>query len=1005
MKTFLLLAAAGLACAVCASFAGAQPNIVFILADDLGVGDLGAYGQQTVQTPNLDRMAADGMTFSRMYSGAPVCSPSRATLMTGLHNGRHNNGNNVSLPAETATTAQVLREAGYDTGMFGKVHLGGPNALWGFDEFYGIVGGVAAWDHFRPVMDVGQADASGRINSITTVSNNGAYTDDLIAQEAGDWIESRAASGQPFYAQVNFQIPHFDLEVPDIEPYAASQPWADERKVFASMVTRMDRRIGELLDRLEDPNGDGDTSDGIDENTLVLFGSDNGTHLEGSEPSLGRGPHDPEFFDSNGLFRGWKRDLYDGGIHTPFLAQWKGTVPAGSNSDHYGDFSDFLPTAAELAGGDTPVQVDGESYAHVLTGAAPALPPVRDDLYFEFTGNWFVNGANGDVVTGSTPTPPRRALVRDGYKAIQFSGGQIELYDLANDPSESNDLAAQMPALAQAMIDEAVSQDIGQLRYAASSPAGDYFDETASWGGADEPDRRTVATVRADGADHDLFVAAAATALTVDIGGGDAASRVTLLSGRSLDAANGVRVRGAGKLRLEGADVDTKRRVELRGGGLSGRGQVVGQLVNGGVVGPDGATSTPPERQQPTTALRFDFTGVQDDAPLTATSTLDPNLSVVSGFDFGPGALPRSAGPDGFTGSDEGNEFNAGGFNTGSLASAISAGDHLTYTVQAAPGFELLVESVSFRLWRNGGNAANDYAILTSLDGFADGDELAQLNNVFSSGSASSQTFTGFYAGGQATGDPVEVRLYGWNANDGLASTHVTEVSMDATVQLSGAAEIGGGLDDLLTGEPSVEEQPYGVLVVSGDYVQTDGGRLSVDVGGVQAGFDLDQLVVSGTATLAGELEVRVADGFVAGEGDEFVVIAAGGVEGAFDSVALPQLPGGLRFAERYDADGFVLEVGGLVGDYNYDGVVDAADYTVWRDAVGQQGAGLAADGDGDGGVDGVDYLAWAFNFGRSASAAAPAVPEPAAGAAACTLLVGVVARRGRFRGRSVSRR
>lgn len=559
LTTLIALATTALAgwrAASVAAQAAPRPNVLFILADDLGIGDIGPYGQQTIPTPNLDRMASQGMTFSRMYSGAPVCSPSRATLFTGLHNGRHNNGNGVALHAGTATTAEVLREAGYDTGMFGKLHLGGPNALRGFNEFYGIVDGVAAWDHFRPVMDIGQADATGRINSIFTVSTGGAYTDDLIAAEADAFVQSRAAGAQPFYAQVNFQIPHFDLEVPDIEPYAASQSWSDERKVFASMVTRMDRRIGELLDRLEDPNGDGDPEDSIAENTLVLFASDNGTHIKGSEPSLGRGPHDPEFFDSNGAFRGWKRGLYEGGIHTPMLAQWKGTIDGGSTSDYLGDFSDFLPTVAELAGAETPIQVDGESYAHVLTGRESLLPAVRDDLYFEFTGNWFVNNANGDVVTGSKglgSSPPRFALVRDGFKAIRFADGHTQLYDLTSDPGETNDLASAMPSLALEMIDEAIDQNVSQLNYRQSNAAGDYFDQPASWGGADPPGQASVATLRVDRAPHALYVEFSTAALSLDVGGGVAVASLIVLDGRTIEAPNGVRVRDNGQLRLENA--------------------------------------------------------------------------------------------------------------------------------------------------------------------------------------------------------------------------------------------------------------------------------------------------------------------------------------------------------------------------------------------------------------------------------------------------------------------
>ncbi|MEO0529982.1 MAG: sulfatase-like hydrolase/transferase [Planctomycetota bacterium] len=947
-----------------------QPNIVFILADDVGIGDLGPYGQTTIQTPAFNQLAAEGTRFTQMYSGAPVCSPSRAILMTGLHNGRHVNGNGVNLRDENVTVAETLRSAGYRTGGFGKWHLGGSGASLptnqGFDEYYGILGGVAAWDHFAPTM---QRLTSAAPSTIINEANRGGFTDDLVGAEAAQFIRDGATGGEPFYAQVNFQLAHFDMEVPELEPYTINQPWPESRKIFASMISRLDRLVGNLVAAVDDPNGDGDSSDSIADNTLIVFASDNGTHIEPQNCCLGNhgpdigvfsdDPHDPEFFDSNGQYRGWKRDLYDGGIKTPFLARWAGTVAAGATNDTlFGDFADFLPTAAELAGTSAPIGVDGVSYAHALTGVPSPTDQTKDFQYFE----------GGGSIGGIPTNPARRGLISDGMKAIQFANGAIELYDLEADPTESNNLYASQQALADEMIAIAVAEDRGPVGYSSLAATSDYVD-TAFWAGSGTPGRNTIATITgAAGPTSEVFARTPVEALGVEIGDGVTPVRLVALPGRNVATQNGTRVNPLGTLRIEEASVSTNRRVELLGGTLAGRGDIAGNLLNDGLVTPDGATATPPDVPVgPNPALRFDFTGVQDDAPLTATSLLDPALTVVAGFDYGPGTQPRSAGPDGFTGSDQGNEFNAGGFNTGSLAGAIAAGDYLGYTVQPVAGFEMELQRVSFDLWRNGGNAANDYAILTSLGDFTAGSELGQLNNVSDQGAASERTFAAAPRNAIATEDAVEVRLYGWNANDDLANTHITAVALDATFTLTAPA---AGEADPIAGQVRLD----------GNYVQTADGVLTIDIAGTTPGDGYDQLSITNTAHLDGTLEVSLAGGFTAQAGDAFDVLEAATIEGTFANEDLPALPGGLLLVTQYEANAVAVVVGGVSGDYNYDGVVNAADYTVWRDTAGATGNALPADGDGNGVVDSADLQVWQVNYGTSSQTVSRlelTIPEP----------------------------
>lgn len=947
-----------------------QPNIIFILSDDVGIGDLSPYGQQTIQTPNLEQLAAEGMQFSQMYSGAPVCSPSRAILMTGLHNGRHVNGNGVNLQARNETVAEVLQTAGYQTAGFGKWHLGGSGASLptnqGFDSYYGILGGVAAWDHFNPVM---QRLSSAAPSTVVNEPNNGGFTDDLVGAEAAQYVRDNAQSGQPFYAQVNFQLAHFDMEVPELEPYTVNQAWPESRKIFASMISRLDRLVGDVVAAVDDPNGDGDSSDSIADETLIVFASDNGTHIEPQDcckgnhgPDLGvfsDDPHDPEFFDSNGPYRGWKRDLYDGGIKTPFIARWANTIaPSSTNHDFFGDFADFLPTAAELAGVDSPVGIDGESYAHVLQGSSAPTDFVKPAQYFE----------GGGSIGGIPANPARRALIKNGLKAIQFADGTIELFDLENDPTESTNLYPSMTTLADEMIAKAISEDTGQITYLRHT-TGNFFGEADSWNEGLTPGPNTIASVAGNGrAESELFVASSHNVLGLDVGGSTAPVRLTVLTDRTLAAQNGVRVRTGSQLRIEQAVISTDRRVELFGGSLTGDGTVNGTLINRGQIAPDSMTSDSPP--QPSFALRFDFSGIQDDAPLTNTSQLDPNLTLVGGFDYGPSTQPRSAGPDGFTGSDNGNEFNAGGFNTNSLAGAIAADDYLTFTVQSLPGFEMLVESVSYDLWRNGGNAANDYAILSSLDGFNVGNELAQLNNVTSQGLNSKQTFSGTYVGSQPTADAVEMRLYAWNANDNLASTHITAVSLNATFVLSDQSASFG--------ETTGSE--LGTINLQGDYLQLETGTLSLNVTKTDGRLDNDRLDIVGTAHLDGILTTSIINNYVATQGDQFTLLTAEEILGQFSTLSLPNLAGGLHFGVLYTSTSVLMEVQGIVGDYNYDGTVDAADYTVWRRSLGNQGTALVADGDGNGEVNQADYLIWRANFGMSANNVSPvkaSVPEP----------------------------
>jgi len=434
-----------LATSAAASFAPAPtPNIIFIMADDLGYGELGCYGQKIIQTPNIDRLAAEGMRFTQFYAGCTVCAPSRSVLMTGLHMGHTTVRGNAgaanpsaqTLRAGDVTFARVVHDAGYATGLIGKWGLGlsgeeGEPFRQGFDYFFGYLNQTQAHNHY-PDFLYRNRDKIALPNVVTHVGPTGAgyatkrvvYADDLIFDEGRAFIE-RNREG-PFLLELSLIAPHANderakalgdgQEVPDYGPYA-SQDWPDPLKGQAAMITRMDRAVGELMAQLQHL--------GLDDRTLVFFTGDNGPHNEG-----GKG-FDPDFFNARGGLRGLKRDLTEGGIREPFIARWPGRIQAGAVSAHVGYFGDMLATFAELAGAKTPGNLDSISFVPTLLGRG--VQPKHEYLYWEF----FEGGVS-------------QAVLLDGrWKGIRERrvSAPLQLYDLATDRAETTDLAKAQPEL------------------------------------------------------------------------------------------------------------------------------------------------------------------------------------------------------------------------------------------------------------------------------------------------------------------------------------------------------------------------------------------------------------------------------------------------------------------------------------------------------------------------------------------------------------------------------
>jgi arylsulfatase A-like enzyme len=435
----------------------AKPNIIYIMADDLGYGDLGCYGQKKIKTPNIDRLAHEGLRFTQFYSGCTVSAPSRSSLVTGLHTGhspiRGNKGawtieqpqeGQYPQPADTYTIGKMLQAGGYATGCFGKWGLGYPRSEGapenqGFDKFFGFNCQSLAHNYYPDHLWNNSDTVWLKGNEGT---GRGEYAQDVIHKETIKFI--RDNKDRPFFAYLTYVLPHAELVSPDDSiaalynnqfpetayqgvddgpryrkgPYGSSErPKAD----FASMITRLDAYVGDVIAVLKEL--------GLDKNTIVVFTSDNGPHIEGGA--------DPHFFNSYGPLRGVKRDMYEGGIRVPFIVWYPEKIKANTSSDFAGAFWDVMPTLAELTGTQAANNTDGVSFVPTLFGKKDQ--PQHDYFYWEF------HEQGGKI-----------AVRKDNWKAIWLNvnnpeKASVELYDIPNDIHEDNNVAEQHPDVITAL--------------------------------------------------------------------------------------------------------------------------------------------------------------------------------------------------------------------------------------------------------------------------------------------------------------------------------------------------------------------------------------------------------------------------------------------------------------------------------------------------------------------------------------------------------------------------
>jgi arylsulfatase A-like enzyme len=614
-----------------------RPNIVFILADDLGIGDVGytnqnqraAQGLPSFATPNIDALAASGMRYNNMYTGAPNCSPSRNVLLTGFNQShtiieQANLVSDIRAGHQDKTWGQVLQESGYSTGMFGKWHLGGvdpsstsirtPSALptaKGFGTVYGPMEG-----DYRMRFNW-QSDGAGSMVRVAspadpTWTGSGSpvvFSDTLVANHAADFIRANASGSQPFAAYIPFMAPHIPVDqVPKDHPYVNATfsdgtPWPQVQKDYAGMIYYLDKNVGSIMTAINDPNNDGNTSDSIANNTIVIFASDNGPLGRGSANGF-----DHEFFDSNMSYYGFKSIFADGGIRTPFIVSWAGQIQPGSQNNTVASFADMMPTIAAAAGADTPLGIDGRSLYWQWANGPPEGRP-SDFTWIMTRELGSDNPAGWDVRVGNfklSHLHPTAAHPAPFYR----------LYNLATDPGELHDMSASRPDIVTTLnaiglaeggdrepygvsgdnpnIQEAYPTYFTQYKAWAPAAGSTDFYSAANWSGGTQYDKpgdpeannwntgpadNWLATVaNTSGIAQSIIVNANASVLAMEISAQSAPMTLVVQSGAVLSARNGMRISSGGILKLTGGEVNTIRDIDVRAGGkLDGAGMVNGQ--------------------------------------------------------------------------------------------------------------------------------------------------------------------------------------------------------------------------------------------------------------------------------------------------------------------------------------------------------------------------------------------------------------------------------------------
>ena len=914
----------------CTEDCPSQPNIVLILADDLGINEVGVYGQlqreldglPSIDTPNIDSLARAGLRFTNMYAPATVCAPTRASLLTGFHgghasvdsNGLNNNGANAFRDVDY-TLAQMLKEVGYTTATYGKWGQNGMDGTKlspvarstralssyenpvvtdpqttpsskGFDEFYGYLNHIHAHTYYTNYLWEHDTDGSGDLGGMQVdwSPNPSNYTHDLIARKSIEFIRRHAQDRAPFFMYGAFTLPHNDYNPPEDMLYMnyLNRAYTEEQARYAAMVSRLDRTVGAIVTALDDPNNDGDTSDSVLNQTLIIFATDNGP----ANPAANR------WFDGNGIYRGLKNSVYEGAHRSPFIVHWPDQIkpinPDGDiNSSHIGTLTDLFATFADIAKTTPPVGLDSTSMAHLMGGGSSVSAP-------KF------------IVWEDRPSDDWAIRMGD-YKLVK--AGPLQLYNLVSDPSERNDLLVDgseahltlASRMWQIAIEEGVESDAGLngaqnthiVQYKTWNPSGSStaWNIPANWAGGSEfntrgtpannfsttPQNNWIVNItnNVSSAPQTVRIEDTTEVLGLEIMGTTGPMNLSLGPQASLLTRNGARALESGRISIEGGTLATLRTIEvqenaeLRGFGLiDGRYGFSAIVQNNGLLS-IGHVDIPLGRPGPDRSINyirnssFELGADADGdrrfayAELDAWSTNHTDTSL-------DGALPNTS----YLGTYRGLVSNR------SQGEVVNLMQRTEYIADGRP-VELSFRHRSFAGW-------DDTDALVATLYYQDesmGNQRLGSIDVQPSSSWTKTTLALDAATTQSVlGQPIYVDFS--PVQSGLASNEFA--SIDAI--------------ELYT----IVEGNSGILIINGDYIQQPLGEIQVNLAGPNgiAGVDYTQLRVSGRfSVLGGTLSVRLDETYTPAAGDTFRIFdLTTAVTGDFDAVSLPPLGASLTW-------------------------------------------------------------------------------------------------------------
>lgn len=885
--------------------AAPRPNIVYFYADDLGWGTIKANKPDSkLLTPNIDALASGGINFTRGY-GCMVCSPARSSQQTGFHQGhtwtdRNDKAATKAIREEDIAIGDVLQAAGYRTAYYGKWGYGADSTMvdpainnpqtlpinHGYDEILAELHHVRAHTFFQPTLwrtNTNDASPTTALVTNTIAANNPlhpnypayqndvaypatAYCDDSYAFAALDFVRANALSGQPFFIELAFQIPHTPLGNIDglpqwFDAYSGvtdSDTWADKNKQFAAMVTRMDAHIGNIIAVLDDPNNDGNTSDSVLDNTLIIFASDNG----------GQGGTPYSFFDVNGPLSGVKGSVSEGGIRVPTVMSWRGTIAAGQSTDMPTDVTDILPTLAELAGVPSPVGTDGVSIAPTLTGVG--VQRQREFLSHESGSSWTI--IKGDM-------------------KLRNNGN---LYDLAADPSESTNIAGSNPTVFAELQAYAAGEQLGKTGATFSNSFrtwegtdGSAFEADASWSNAaypsgvalandysaNTPNSRWNAVMKnTTSVDSTSTMAEDVQLLALEVGGNTASQNTQTLEigARTLTGRNEIRISQLGEITLNNGTLDTLRWVDLfHTATLSGSGNITGALYHAG--------NLKVTQSSDTTVPGPDITVPGPDITITDGHQFVTN----GGFEDGAGGGDYSFNTlvDWFTdGADPSKDAaKANNSHAGTYRSLIQAGYPLVQTTT----FPFIVgDSFTLTFWHQGFSGWNT-GELAKVEVFYEDDNqnrvilftdtFAMTNGTWVEASYAIPAI----ADANSAGKAVQI-LLGPDTGTGFASfDDVSLVRHGAETTIPGPDIIDPGPDITIPGHRKMN--------VAKLYHVSATAQLELELAGTATpGTDHAQLLITESAHLDGDLTVSLDAAYTPVTDDSFTIITADSITGRF---------------------------------------------------------------------------------------------------------------------------